>query len=108
MSKTSSLPTTREIVQRDVSREKKEQSRRLRIKEAMLEQFATPVFVFNYFQSQAELKQRLNLANVEINKANERGGTAKGFYVLKGEKLEALQKHINNLYKAIEELENEK
>ena len=65
----------------------KEELRRNKIKATMTEKFATPVFIYGFFETQAQMRALLGVSAAEINKSIRRGGKVRGFNVIKLESL---------------------
>jgi hypothetical protein len=72
--------------EKEVSESRKrinEELRKSKIKSTMTEKFATPVFIYGFFETQAEMKALLGVSAAEINKSIRRGGKVRGFNVIK-------------------------
>jgi len=98
------LPTTKQLIQREMDKKKNEITRKEKIKQTMLEKTAKAVFCFGYFTSIAEAKDKLGIQNIQIINADKSGGTAKSLNWIKDEtKLELIKKHVE----AIIRIQNE-
>ena len=85
----------RKAVRRDTERFEK-------IKKKMREDYARPLFVYRLFEAQSDAKYFLSNTNAEINKSINRGGTTKGFHIIKDPALmnevRALAKKLDNYF----------
>ena len=63
-----------------------------KIKAKLKEKVGKPIIAFGYFNSMSELKESLGVENIEINKANARGGAVRGFSIIKTDIDKALTK----------------
>jgi hypothetical protein len=74
--------------------------RKDKIRTKLKEKVGKPIIAYAYFNSMSELKESLGVTNVEVNKANARGGAVKGFKIIKNDVPSALNKLVElNQYK---------
>lgn len=81
---------TKARIEKETSETRKrinEELRKSKIKATMTERFATPVFIYGFFDTQAQMRALLGVSAAEINKSIRRGGKVRGFNVIKLESL---------------------
>jgi len=71
-----------------------------KIRKKMREEYAIPLFAYRLFEAQSDAKHFLGNTNAEINKSVKRGGTTKGFYIIKDPAL------INEVRAMVKKLDN--